>query len=73
MFLVQLNNLQGVELICKRLRESGCIASSQLADGIEKTLLVVEPDGRIILANPQSEDKPKWKPIIIEGGSDAVN
>lgn len=47
MFLIPLHHLEGVELILKALRErstsKGCVASSQLADGIEGHLLSFDP------------------------------
>jgi hypothetical protein len=45
MFLIPINELQGIELILKALRGTGCIASSQLADGIEKSLFYVSDEG----------------------------
>jgi len=46
MFIIPLNHLAGVELILTALRErtvsKGCIASGQLADGIEGHLLTFD-------------------------------
>lgn len=45
MFVIQLEQIDGVELILKALRETPCIASHQLADGIEAHLIYVDEDG----------------------------
>ena len=42
MFIINIERLEGVELVLKALRESGCIASGDLADGIEQTLLHID-------------------------------
>jgi hypothetical protein len=46
MYLIQLNHLEGVEIILKALRERsqerGCLASHDLAEGIEKTLVYID-------------------------------
>ena len=69
-FVIIPNNIEGVELILKRLRESGCIASSDLADGIDKTLHVLE-DGELkhIQIFELDEEPIKAGPFeVIKGG-----
>ena len=47
MYVINLNDLQGVELITSALRDSSCMASQQLANGIEKYLLYINTDGNL--------------------------
>lgn len=66
MYLIKVNQLKGVELILKALRNTHCIASHDLADGIEKTLLYVEQDGRMTLVgNPNVEPQLPVRPKLI--------
>jgi hypothetical protein len=58
MFIIRINQLQGVELILRALRGSGCIASSDLADGIEKTLVFVDTAGAITACVPDGVTTP---------------
>lgn len=45
MYIVYLNKLEGVELITKALRKTTCIASHDLAAGIERNLHYLDEDG----------------------------
>jgi hypothetical protein len=58
MFIIRINQLQGVELILRALRGSGCIASSDLADGIEKTLVFVGEDDTVTACVPEGVTTP---------------
>jgi len=54
-FLIILGQIEGVELILKALHErsdeKGCIASSDLAKGIEKNLLTTNDKNEFVKAN----------------------
>lgn len=41
-FLIILNDIRGVELICDALRRTGGIAQSELAAGIEQTVVFID-------------------------------
>lgn len=56
MYMIPINRLEGIDLILKALRSqayhSNCLASSDLADGIERKLLQVDAEGRIVPVVP---------------------
>ena len=67
-FAIFINQIEGVDLIIKALRnqqfEHGCIASSDLADGIEKNLCIMTEDGGMKPAQPPADvaaDEPEKK------------
>lgn len=52
MFVININDVAGVDLLLKalreRCREKGCIASGDLADGIERTILYVDNETGVV-------------------------
>ena len=67
MFVIQLMKIEGVEWILKALRQTDCIASQQLADGIEAKLLYIDPEGNAHVmqqpASPSAEKKPSLRVV----------
>ena len=67
-FVIILNDIRGVDLIVQRLRESGCIASADLANGIENKLYIMEEDGNITPSDSEVEPAPveeKEEPKVV--------
>lgn len=52
MYCILLNRLEGVELVLKALRQTQCIASHTLADGIEANLCEFK-DGVLVRVNTE--------------------
>jgi hypothetical protein len=46
-YIILLNELKGLELVIKALRNTRCIASGDLADGIERNAMYQAPDGKL--------------------------
>lgn len=64
MFYIRLEQLMGVELILKALRQTECIASHELADGIERTLVHVDEDEKATMANPNPSSTPPTLKVV---------
>ena len=62
-FVIILNDIRGVDLIVQRLRESGCIASAELASGIENNLYIMEDDGNLTQSDPEVEQDVELTPV----------
>ncbi len=74
MFVIHLNQVEGVELILKALREraatKGCVASGDLANGIEKTLIYVDEHGMAYPVEREDSTKaPKRPKLTLVTGS----
>ena len=64
MFVIQLMKIEGVELIPKALHQTNCIASRQLADGIEANLLYIDEEGDMHVASESIFPPTKKKPLL---------
>jgi hypothetical protein len=77
-FIIKLNQIEGVELILNALREryqyKGCVASGDLADGIERYLIYEDSEGNVLPHNLQDTPDTVSRPTfgVIKGGKDSA-
>lgn len=71
-YVIILNRLEGVDLILKALRKTTCIASHDLAEGINKNLQFVGEDGvpRRLDRSHERVEPVKQKLTLVKGGKD---
>jgi hypothetical protein len=63
-YLIRIDNLKGIEMIINALRNTGNIADSDLADGIEKYTLCIDGKEKVTqLKDMVVENKPERKCI----------